>query len=406
MKKKLNTSPFTEQITKKIDVIAEHMEYSPKTKLDLMEGKAGEVLFWAYYSRFTNNYELEEKIVSILSDIFEEVKNGFRFPTYAGGLAGIGWTVEHLAQNNFIKANTNQIIGSLDDYLHYHMLNYIRKGNYDYLHGALGIGLYYLSRKRNTKSYKYLIELVDELERQGIRSNQSITWETQLMSETNLRGFNLSMSHGIASIITFLSRLYEAGICKEKVFQLVLGAISYLQQSKQDLKKYRYQFPAWVCKVQPKLEDSLNGRLAWCYNDLGISIALWQAGEILNNESWKQEAVSILLNTTNIKTLDESKVMDVGLCHGAAGIAHIYKRMYTYSKVNDFRNSALYWFDQSLNMATYKDGLAGYKAYQLPKYGGFHNEYGLLTGISGIGLAMISAISDIEPKWDRLLLLS
>ncbi|MFM7431585.1 MAG: hypothetical protein ACKO1F_17035, partial [Flammeovirgaceae bacterium] len=31
---------------------------------------------------------------------------------------------------------------------------------------------------------------------------------------------------------------------------------------------------------------------------------------------------------------------------------------------------------------------------------------GLLEGSAGIGLALLSAISDIEPKWDRCLLLS
>ena len=34
------------------------------------------------------------------------------------------------------------------------------------------------------------------------------------------------------------------------------------------------------------------------------------------------------------------------------------------------------------------------------------NSNNLIHGISGIGLSLISAISTIEPKWDRCLLIS
>ncbi len=35
-----------------------------------------------------------------------------------------------------------------------------------------------------------------------------------------------------------------------------------------------------------------------------------------------------------------------------------------------------------------------------------YEDFGFLEGIAGIGLAFISAISDIEPAWDEYLLLS
>jgi hypothetical protein len=31
---------------------------------------------------------------------------------------------------------------------------------------------------------------------------------------------------------------------------------------------------------------------------------------------------------------------------------------------------------------------------------------GFLTGAAGVGLALLAAISDVEPEWDRVLLLS
>jgi hypothetical protein len=41
-----------------------------------------------------------------------------------------------------------------------------------------------------------------------------------------------------------------------------------------------------------------------------------------------------------------------------------------------------------------------------PKFGGMVSNYGLLEGIAGIGLAMISAVSEVQPDWDNALLLS
>lgn len=400
MKEKIFFHPhIVKQLNEKIDVIAKHLNTSSNTSLNLMEGKTGEILFWAYYSKYKKDVAAKNKITSLLSDVFDEIKNGFKDPTFCCGLSGIGWTVEHLAQNGFIKADTNKVIGSLDDFLYPYLLFYIRAGNYDYLHGALGIGLYYTNRSTNSKFQEYLIEMVNELEKQSTRMNQGIAWNVKLAPDSDIRGYNISMSHGISSIIGILSRLYKIGICKEKVSELVTGAVNYLLQNKQETTS-QYLFPRWVCETENETKKS--GRLAWCYYDMGIAIALWQAGLLFNNEKWKNEAIDTLLHTTIITDIKESGACDAGLCHGTVGIAHIYHRMYSYTNIDAFKKSAIFWFEQSLKMASFEDGLAGYKAYR----GDWVNDYGLLDGISGIGLAMISAVSDIEPKWDGALLLS
>lgn len=385
----------------KINEIAQSMESMHTNSLGIMGGKAGEAIFWAYYLRFLSTKHPNEKVNLILSDIFDQIKSSSISPDFATGLAGVGWTIEHLAQNNFINANTNKIIGNLDDYLYPFMIQYIRGGYYDYLHGALGIGLFYLSRSSNPKPRLYLATLVDELEKQGIRANDSVAW-LKKTKDSDHSEYNLSLSHGSASIIVLLSRIYQAGIHQKKVAKLIIEATNFLLSSKQDSKKYIYHFPGWVSKEKP----IQGGRLAWCYNDLGVSAALWQAGKLIGNKRWEREAINILLNTIPIIEPIKTRVLDVGICHGAIGIAHVYHRMYTYTNNKAFKDAAIYWFEQSLCMATFKDGLAGYKSFRDIDYGGWLNEYGFLQGIIGIGLSMISAVSDIKPTWDRALLLS
>jgi len=51
----------------------------------------------------------------------------------------------------------------------------------------------------------------------------------------------------------------------------------------------------------------------------------------------------------------------------------------------------------------YKDGLVGFKTYMMGEWIG---DYSLVTGISGIGLVLMSYIADDLQKWDEMLLLS
>jgi|ERR1035437_6896790 lantibiotic modifying enzyme len=393
-------------ISNKINEIADCLlnYQDTNTNISLLGGKAGIALFWAYYSEYSETVKLEKTLLPLISKIFQEIRLGNIFPTFAGGLAGIGWTIEHLKQNGFIEIDTDSLIGSFDDLLYSNMLKYVRNGNYDYLHGAMGIGLYYLNRSYSPKNQYYIVELVNELEKCGKFISDGIAWESDLGTDSHEMGFNLGLSHGIASIISILCRIYKLGIACDKITLLIEGAVNYLLKNKQDPRISKYCFPASI--FGNKTNQVNGGRLSWCYSDLGISMALLYAGEIFNKDLWKCEAIDILLNTTYITNWQEAGVKDAGLCHGTSGIAHIYNRVYNYTGIEKFKDSAIYWFDQSLKMAVSEDGPAGYKTFRAPKYGGIVDDYSFLQGIAGIGLAMISAVSKIEPAWDNALLLS
>jgi len=397
-----NNLQFIKRIKIKIDDIAELMKDSSQSNPDLTGGKAGELFFLVYYSFYKEDEVYLNKVTTLLSEIFEKIESGFNYPTFAGGLAGIGWIVEFLVENDFIDADTDEIIGNLDDFLYPLMLDYVRKGNFDYLHGAVGLGMYFLKRQSNKDSQKYLIELVNELNKIAIKDECGVRWLSDLDLEKNLKRFNLSLSHGLASIIAFLSKLYKQGIAKEIVLELLNGSVKYLLNQQLDISIFRSNFPSWIHEK----ESSTNSRLAWCYGDLGIGMSLWLAGNNTNNEEFKSTAIKILLHSTERKNLSENGVVDAGLCHGTAGIAHIYNRMYGYTKNEEFKKAALYWFEETLKMAKFDDGLVGYKVWRTPEHGGWQNEYGFLEGIAGIGLSLMSGVSDIKPKWDECLLLS
>ena len=81
----------------------------------------------------------------------------------------------------------------------------------------------------------------------------------------------------------------------------------------------------------------------------------------------------------------------------------IYHRMYLETDCDEFRNTAQYWINQTLNFASFEDGLAGYKSRVID---GWVCDYSLLMGISGIGLVFLSYLENDLQAWDEMLLLS
>ena len=100
-------------------------------------------------------------------------------------------------------------------------------------------------------------------------------------------------------------------------------------------------------------------------------------------------------------------VRDAGLCHGAAGLAHMYNRLFHATGEESFREAARRWIARTLDMAEWSAGGATYR-FWLPADGVVtaSEHAGLLNGTAGVALALLAATTPIEPMWDRMLLLS
>ena len=103
--------------------------------------------------------------------------------------------------------------------------------------------------------------------------------------------------------------------------------------------------------------------------------------------------------------MERSGVRDSGLCHGSAGIGHIYNRFYQATGDAIFGDAARLWFTHLLDNRR-PEAYAGFPAWEVPDgtSGLFRPEPGFLTGAAGVGLALIAATSETEPLWDRLLM--
>jgi len=348
----------------------------------LMGGQLGIVLFDFFY--FKSQKKLEH-LLKLIEPLIYEMNNRPNY-TYASGYTGLLYFLEiieeiELDDNSKIAlSNYSEKCGNLE----------LNNNHYDYLYGYLGIGLGLL----NIKS-EFALRCIQQLHQNKKYSNNKIYWTSKgLKGDTD---GDLGLAHGAAGVLAILTKFYSKNIDKDCCFGLISEIIDMYRVSKMVGENSIYGY---------SLDKKESSRLAWCYGDLGIARTIWLAGVACEKEDWKQEAVDIMLHAAKRRDLEKNGVVDAGICHGTSGIAHIFNRFYRDTKLPEFKEATDYWIEQTLLMARFKDGLAGFKTWQGPKHG-WTNEYGLLEGIAGIGLVLNSYLHpEIEPTWDRCLLLS
>ena len=101
-------------------------------------------------------------------------------------------------------------------------------------------------------------------------------------------------------------------------------------------------------------------------------------------------------------------VRDACLCHGAAGLAHLFNRMYQATGDDVLRQAALQWYRHVLAQRRPGAGVGGFLGWGGASAGGpaWSPDPTLLTGAAGIGLALLAAACTDEPRWDEFLLVS
>lgn len=105
---------------------------------------------------------------------------------------------------------------------------------------------------------------------------------------------------------------------------------------------------------------------------------------------------------------EQAGIRDAGLCHGAAGLGHLFNRMYQATGAPALRDAARFWLVRTLEMRQPGCGIAGFAAYRHPGSETLRwmGHASLLIGAAGIALALLAAATPVEPAWDRMLLAS
>jgi len=395
---------MTQSTSLKLDEIAESIFARIERKdffssSGLYDSEFGILLFLYYYSKYSNKLGYVSQTDSFAEELIEKAFAEIQTYTFCSGMAGILYVIQFLKEENFIDIDISDAELEYDNYFINHIRNDFRNGHYDFMHGALGVGLYFLKVGKHEQE---ITEILDFLYNTAEKDNQNqiFKWKSIISWEEQEMGYNISLSHGMASVILFLCRVIDSNHKeKEKALEMLNGAINYVLSQKIDEKIYGSHFPPQSLDNNKPIYTS---RLAWCYGDLGVAYALWYAGKTTKDITLQNKGLNILLDSTKKRESSDTMIIDAGICHGSVGLAMIYRRMYIETDIEIFGEAVKYWIQVSLSFSKFDDGLAGYKSFYIDKW---VNDYCLLSGIAGIGLMFISFLMDDNQKWDEIFLL-
>ena len=215
--------------------------------------------------------------------------------------------------------------------------------------------------------------------------------------------YNFGLSHGIPSILSFLSICNSLGIEKELTRNLIISNIDWIRKHERNSNNTT-KFPTTIAIGH---EDDLSPvNLGWCYGDLSLAKTFHNCGIVLNDKELISYSINLALNCSNRK---EFNIVETAqLCHGSSGIAHIFNHFYQHTKNERFRNITLLWYKEIFKKSIHDDTKCGIKnlRFDTDLNRIWLNEFGFLEGLSGIGLSLIASISEVKPDWDRCLFLS
>jgi hypothetical protein len=378
----------------------------------LFDGIPGAAIFLYEYARFrpARKKQCYKVINTIIEKAFDHIQCTPRMKTsYCDGIIGILWLAQFFHNVGVIEMDQEDLPEEIIEQLsEFSVSETIHRNHCDLLHGGFGFWAFLLESKDLAHKAQLIREQLNALNSIRMDTGKGCNWKIDLdifqqeqqekISIDPYSSTHLGLAHGISFILVLLAKTKEQGFFKVETEELLHKGLSHIHSLKQQPSSSGYCYPMVVLNGR----SQNGGRLAWCNGELCVALAFWMGWKATGTDIYKAEAFEIM-ERAGRKNRKEAGALDAGLCHGTAGIAQIFRRFYwethdsTYAAISDR------WISETLNMANYTDGLAGFKTYRSGTYGGPHAEYGFLSGIAGIGSVLLSSLSEMPSDWDRVL---
>lgn len=319
-----------------------------------------------------------------------------------GGWTGLGWLTTHLdAEADFVAPH-------VDGLLMRAVADWPPSLGYDLISGLVGVGVYFVERLPAESAKRGLLLVLEALERTTVETATGTTWLTApeflsvLQRRVAPKGYyNLGVAHGVLGVCWLLGKLCTADVGGDRAASLLRTSLRWVRS--QQRNPACPSLPSWTDLGS---EPNPHSQMAWCYGPLGASAVTLDAAKTIGDNESVEWARALALACARVPP-EEAQIRDAGLCHGAAGNAHIFLRLYRNEGHAMFRQAARDWLKVTLAYRRPGEGIGGYRMWgDVDGRKEWVDDASFLSGSAGVGLALLAAVTTVEPKWDRLLLLS
>jgi hypothetical protein len=376
----------------------------------LSRGQAGLAVLYAWLARTGRMPQADVLAWQYLDQAIEGVSMQPMKPALFGGFAGVAWAAELV--DRLLDPDAGDRNDEVDDAL----LRLLSQPNrwpvpHDLVEGVTGLGVYALQRYPRPVAIECLRRVVERLHESARHDEDGFYWWTppaELHEEWRQQypsgRVDLGVAHGVAGAIALLGAVCGAGIEQAAARPLLEGAVRWLL-AHSIATEQGPTFPLWVAPgFQP-----YQARCAWCYGDPGIAAALLTAARGAGVPDWEQAAVALACRAAE-RSESQAGVANACFCHGAAGLAHLYNRIYQATGEEKLRQAAISWLERILDFyrLARKNGSAWVQGSWAPAQSTPLTWTGieLVEGAAGVALVLLAATTSVEPFWDRMFLVS
>lgn len=326
----------------------------------LLRGKTGIAVFLYHYARYSGREVYAEFAGELIEDILTQIDQGSPVH-YADGLSGFGVGVEYLVHQQFIEANTAEVLESVDALVRHHSIYHTPETLWmDY--GVTGLGKYFAARFKNPYN---------------LRDSAPAT----LLKE------DLSL------IVDLLDKSYSSYPVLLGVMDLLSDACA-LKVNEDKARDYlRYTADKLETMVQ---EDAHFGHYPGAFHPLDVGLMLFRAAERTGMSDFSERAQWVL-NRYETDLESHQSEAGKGIQSGPLRYAlqyHCLNQIYpksVYAKKSEFLlNKAL---------TEHPEALAGIPVENRKGV----PELGLMSGYAGAGMALLTLSGSCSAEWTQLL---
>ena len=353
-------------------------------------GAAGIAVFFAEYGDDKTALDFVDRSLQRASEDMPTL------PLYVG-TPGVGWMLAYLERSVLDPEEGDNDV----DELVAAGLASQRWKEFDLIRGITGLGVYLLERRRP------LDDVVTALERTSVETPNGHTWWVDPTTVPKERAelfpqgyYDVGLAHGQAGVVAVLAAALASGT--ESARPLLESTLKWLRAQRLPEGVGPGRFPLLF---GPDQQPS-GGRMAWCYGDIGVAIALLAAGRALGDEEVVEEARTLSLECAD-RPMGHAGVLDPSLCHGSSGLSLLFARLAHGLGEERLADASRAWGRVILDQRVAGEPVGGIQ-YSMPIEGtddrGLQPRAGLLEGAAGAGLTLLALTSDRAPDWDVLFL--
>ncbi len=396
-----------------VDAIAESIPSSaPLTgerDPSLANGQAGLALLYTWLAQARGMPQADVLAWHYLDQAIEAVSTQAMDASLYGGFPGVAWAIELV--DHLLDPDSEDRNEEIDEAL----LRLVAHANlwpapHDLVVGVTGLGVYAVQRLPRPSAIQCLHRVVERLHEHAQRDEYGIYWWTPpagILHPDSRKEYpsgraDLGLAHGAAGAVALLGGICGAGLEPQVARPLLEGAVSWLL-AQSLATEAGPTFPIWLA---PDFQPS-PARCAWCYGDPGIAAALLLAARGVAAADWERVAVALACRAAE-RPPEKTGIRDACFCHGTAGLAHIYNRMYQATGEPTLGRAAVYWLERTLDFyrRARDDGGSWVRGSRDRAEEGPWTGTGLLEGAAGVALVLLAATTPVEPVWDRMFLVS